>query len=1223
MNFSAALLGRRDRRKSQVVNAAGDASEDGDFVALRESREGRSAEVLSPRLSTIVEQPVDINRPLSPREQLPTGKGRARSAGVKRSPWAEVEDAAASGPEAFRECLNRLNSSPGLTHKSIRNPRGDHNVLHLALASGNDELINVVSGLATEELICAEFEFDVGKISGKKTALHQCVDLGRLDLLKQLLFKISGPKTRQKLLNRETPVEIQGQRPRTFPCLHLAAYHGHLDIVTFLIDEAGVAVNGLNAKKDSALLWAARWGHVAVVRELLARGARPGLENDKGSTALYWAVRYGHTETVQVLASEGKADVNQTRKLGLVAPIVLASALGLEDIVTILLQYGADANKSIRGGERPIHHAAREGFSNIVKLLISHDAAVDAADERGDTALLLAAKYGRAMALHTLLEFGANVNHKNLLGEDVWSFSVASDNDLILRLLVLHQSSEGLEDTDDDGDAGSPGSMSGVNSVLHLAAAAGNTERIKLLLKMKVDAKATDDNGNNILHIAAMKNQADVIAQLHQLVGVDQVNKTGDTPLHFACERGHHEVILELINLKAMANIRNENGETALHVAAYSRLIQPTTVSRIMEYVIKTHPWECLNIQDNEGNNPLHIAAKFAKPEVLWEFRFVRFKDPDADGNIALHEAVRHGEPEVFDMMLDIFDAMKRDCDINHQNKINKTALHLAAEAGFLEGVNRLILFGADISMTDLQGNTVLHLLTTLTVTAPSRCARYVEIIQAILDRAPQWYCSANKLDYQESRGEEENPIRRMAILHLISGLQTKAGVTVLDLACKVGACEVIQLLVTMDEVMAFKVGKRIRYDVTNMIPRTNGNLKGWLTSGGTVSPRPSCLEWLLSKGERAAPVLDLQPFSEIEKAYGSLAAWTYGLVLLLHIIYMTVFTWAGLTLLAKSRNHPGDRDIDTATMMTFIFVQVEPIVIVIYYLYSLVKLCCLGEMVITAKLAGGGVLAMFDAYLYVIRGVIFAVSVIAWTIAYAENYKYMDYFLAVSLCLGWLFSIIYLRGFKFMNYFWRLIKMMVMRDVTKFLFVFLFVLLGFGFAFHTLFQASPSVINLYPNPASTLFLMFNMLIGQDYVFETGEVEAGLSAADRSSLYLKKQTVVWRIESVQLGVDIEKTFPSTFPVFSKIKVTKGFICPADRDRQMQRWYIEVTPSTVTEPVDLDEAEDAFEEKLDRLATKMAALETKVGEQTQALQANLDDVHTTLKRLEQALVKPSK
>ncbi|RUS84140.1 hypothetical protein EGW08_008114 [Elysia chlorotica] len=520
--------------------------------------------------------------------------------------------------------------------------------------------------------------------------------------------------------------------------------------------------------------------------------------------------------------------------------------------------------------------------------------------------------------------------------------------------------------------------------------------------------------------------------------------------------------------------------------------------------------------------------------------------------------------------------------------------------------------------------------------------------MEAILDSAPQWFCHKKGLDWQESNGENQNTIRRDAILHLTSHLQTKDGVTVLDLACKVGACDVIQLLVTMDEVMAFKVGKHVRYDVTNMIPRTNGNLKGWITSGGTIVPRPSCLEWLLSKGERAAPVLDLQPFSEIEKAYGSLAAWSYGLILMLHIIYMTVFTWSGITLLGNSRNNPGEDGDDGPSYVTFIFCQIEPVIIVIYNIYSLVKLCCMGEMFITSKLAGGGFLSMLDSYLYVARGLLFAVLVIAWTVAYAEDYKYKDYFLAVALCLGWLYSIIYLRGFKFMNYFWRLIKIMVMRDVVKFLFVFLFVLLGFGFAFHVFFQASTSVVKLYPTPADTLFLMFNMLIGQDYVFETGDVEAGMSAADRSTLFLKilyvlymilgtivllnlliammndsyhktlkKQKVVWRIESVQLGIDIEKIFPKTFPIFSKVKVNKGYICPADRDRHVERWFIEVTPADGSRKVDMDEAEDALEEKVGLLGNKMAAMEHKLVEQSRALQANLDEVQTVLQRLEQA------
>lgn len=70
----------------------------------------------------------------------------------------------------------------------------------------------------------------------------------------------------------------------------------------------------------------------------------------------------------------------------------------------------------------------------------------------------------------------------------------------------------------------------------------------------------------------------------------------------------------------------------------------------------------------------------------------------DDDGNIALHEAVRPGEPEALTAMLDIFEAMKRDADINEQNKAKETVLHLAAKEGFADHMARLVILGADLS---------------------------------------------------------------------------------------------------------------------------------------------------------------------------------------------------------------------------------------------------------------------------------------------------------------------------------------------------------------------------------------------------------------------------------------------------------------------------------------------------------------------------------------------
>ncbi|CAL1526616.1 unnamed protein product [Lymnaea stagnalis] len=248
-----------------------------------------------------------------------------------------------------------------------------------------------------------------------------------------------------------------------------------------------------------------------------------------------------------------------------------------------------------------------------------------------------------------------------------------------------------------------------------------------------------------------------------------------------------------------------------------------------------------------------------------------------------------------------------------------------------------------------------------------------------------------------------------------------------------------------------------------------------------------------------------------------------------------------------------------------------------------------------------------------------------------------MDYFLAIALCIGWMFTISLTRGFKVINYFWRLIQIMIIRDVLKFLFIYLFVLLAFTFAFHALFQVSATLSDLYPNPVYTVFLMFNMLIGMEYVFEYGVVDEGLSSLSRSTLFMKilyviymvlativllnlliammngsyqeilrKQTQTWRIESVKLGVDVERIMPLTFPMFSKVKITKGFICPSDQTIGVIRWYIEV--AKVKQSVcECGAHEDKDKAVLGELASKMATM----AEQIQSLKTNVDGIYAMM------------
>jgi len=56
----------------------------------------------------------------------------------------------------------------------------------------------------------------------------------------------------------------------------------------------------------------------------------------------------------------------------------VAAFIGNENIVSYLLDEGADVNSATQRGETPLHYAARAAKPNIMKLLLDNGAELDA-----------------------------------------------------------------------------------------------------------------------------------------------------------------------------------------------------------------------------------------------------------------------------------------------------------------------------------------------------------------------------------------------------------------------------------------------------------------------------------------------------------------------------------------------------------------------------------------------------------------------------------------------------------------------------------------------------------------------------------------------------------------------------------------------------------------------------------------------------------------------------
>ncbi|MEK7482966.1 MAG: ankyrin repeat domain-containing protein [Planctomycetota bacterium] len=104
--------------------------------------------------------------------------------------------------------------------------------------------------------------------------------------------------------------------------------------------------------------------------------------SEDGFTPLGLACYFGHLEVATFLMAKGAAVNLPSKNKFVVRPIHSAVSAEHEDLVSILLQHGADANARQNKEITPLHQSAHNGNFAIAKLLLKYGANPDA--ETGD-----------------------------------------------------------------------------------------------------------------------------------------------------------------------------------------------------------------------------------------------------------------------------------------------------------------------------------------------------------------------------------------------------------------------------------------------------------------------------------------------------------------------------------------------------------------------------------------------------------------------------------------------------------------------------------------------------------------------------------------------------------------------------------------------------------------------------------------------------------------------
>ncbi|MEO8661213.1 MAG: ankyrin repeat domain-containing protein [Bryobacteraceae bacterium] len=207
-----------------------------------------------------------------------------------------------------------------------------------------------------------------------------------------------------------------------------------------------------------------------------------------------------------------------------------------------------------------LHQLAAGCDAELVRRAIAAGEAINDLDAEGNTPLILAVATAHPVCVYLLLQAGANkytMNRRGRAPETIARLSPPGlGHDEMVALLTNPSLFQDKDATPEH--------------FLEQAMSRGIAPLAALLLEMGVDANTRDEQGNTLLHNAALKGHHGIVLLLLQHgASISASSDAGTLPIHDAAVGGNGSVVKELLRRGADPQSTTKNTrETPLHLAA-------------------------------------------------------------------------------------------------------------------------------------------------------------------------------------------------------------------------------------------------------------------------------------------------------------------------------------------------------------------------------------------------------------------------------------------------------------------------------------------------------------------------------------------------------------------------------------------------------------------------------------------------------------------------------
>lgn len=419
-------------------------------------------------------------------------------------------------------------------------------------------------------------------------------------------------------------------------------------------------------------------------------------------------------------------------------PLSYAAENGHDDVVELLLQFGANHTQFSCYGKAPIHYGAEKGHHLVITALIAAGAdpftSLKPADHsvasyvqplhmrNNPLELAIEGHHYKAVVVLAKFEYNWPVSRQN----SILKIAIDSGDPNMVKILICTAKMDVralssllllratfqieavvrvlLENGADPNGVGPASSVLGHGArentnitALHVCAlnryqtARVSYETCETLLKHGANIDALSSDGRTSLMFASAGNLGLVQWLLRNGASVNMKDITGSTALHYA---DSDEIVVALLQGGADANARDDKGRTAL--------MRHRFVSRkLIEAGID------INAQDNKGNSVLwHYSDPDRLPALIG-----LGVDPNIRNNKGITALIYYAgkNPELSLDTNVLVDLINTGADINVQDQQGTTALHFLSIECIDHAIAHILGRSPDLSLKDRQGNSIIH----------------------------------------------------------------------------------------------------------------------------------------------------------------------------------------------------------------------------------------------------------------------------------------------------------------------------------------------------------------------------------------------------------------------------------------------------------------------------------------------------------------------------------